>query len=454
MVDGGEYKVESVSYGEKVTSPEAPEKQGHDFVGWSESENGETVTIEEIEVTEAKTYYAVFQKQSFEVKFIVDGGEYEVKTVSYGDFATLPEAPEKEGYDFLGWSESENGEVVNPEEIEVTEAKTYYAVFKKQSFEVKFMVDGGEYKVETVSYGDNVTSPEAPEKEGHNFLGWSESENGEVVNPEETEVTEAKTYYAVFQKQSFEVKFMVDGGEYEVNTVFYGDYVTLPESPEKEGYSVLGWSETSGGEVADVEALPITQDKVYYSVFKLNVHTVSFYAGGKLYTTQTIVFGKNVKEPKAPEIHGNIFHGWSGVEGGTIDDIINVTDIVVTQDIDFYAVLEALENDPNLIEILTRGKYQLEKIRTSNPKYRSAIALITECMGCVINDATNGIYIDKKYIYNTYNDLAKQIKVAIKDDMTKEERSSFVNLLTNTRYVDKDVQEYLMEYFDIDMSKI
>ncbi len=248
---------------------------------------------------------------------------------------------------------------------------------------------------------------------------------------------------------------MVDGKEYDVKTVFYGDNVTLPEAPEKEGYSFLGWSETSGGEITDAEAFPITQDKVYYSVFKLNVHTVSFYAGGKLHTTQTIVFGKNAEEPKAPEIHGNIFHGWSSVEGGTMDDIIDVTDVVVTQDINFYAVLEALENDPNLIEILTRGKYQLEKkVRTSNEKYKNAIALITECMGYVIDDATNGIYIDKKYIYDTYSDLAKQIKTAIKEEMTKEERSSFVNLLTNTRYVDKDVQEYLMEYFDIDMSKI
>jgi len=455
IVDGEEYEVKTVLYGEKITAPVSPSKENHNFIGWFESENGEFVNPEEVAVTESKIFYAVFKKYSFEVKFMVDGGEYEVKTVSHGDFATLPEAPEKEGYDFLGWSESENGETVTIEEIEVTEAKTYYAVFKKQSYEVKFIVDGEEYDVKTVLYGEKITAPVSPSKENHNFIGWSESENGEIVNIEAVTIAEAKTYYAVFQKYSFEVKFMVDGGEYKVEIVSYGEKVTAPEAPEKQGHDFLGWSETSGGEVADVEALPITQDKVYYSVFKLNVHTVSFYAGGKLYTTQTIVFGKNVKEPKAPEIHGNIFHGWSGVEGGTIDDIINVTDIVVTQDIDFYAVLEALENDPNLIEILTRGKYQLEKkVRTSNPKYRSAIALITECMGCVINDATNGIYIDKKYIYNTYNDLAKQIKVAIKDDMTKEERSSFVNLLTNTRYVDKDVQEYLMEYFDIDMSKI
>ena len=41
--------------------------------------------------------------KSFSVTFIVDGEEYDVQTVNYGEKPALPEAPEKEGYTFLGW---------------------------------------------------------------------------------------------------------------------------------------------------------------------------------------------------------------------------------------------------------------------------------------------------------------------------------------------------------------
>ncbi|NLM32925.1 MAG: InlB B-repeat-containing protein, partial [Acholeplasmataceae bacterium] len=79
-----------------------------------------------------------------------------------------------------------------------------------------------------------------PTKEGHNFVGWYlDSEfSGEPV----TQITEAKNYtlYAKWEVQSYDVTFDVEG-ETTVIQVQYGQTVTKPQDPVKEGYVFLGW---------------------------------------------------------------------------------------------------------------------------------------------------------------------------------------------------------------------
>ena len=51
-----------------------------------------------------------------------------------------------------------------------------------------------EYKEETVNF------PEDPTREGYTFMGWSESEEGEVISTEDVAITKDITYYAQWQK--------------------------------------------------------------------------------------------------------------------------------------------------------------------------------------------------------------------------------------------------------------
>ena len=51
-----------------------------------------------------------------------------------------------------------------------------------------------EYKKETVTF------PADPTREGYNFLGWSDKEEGDVINTENIPITQDITYYAQWQK--------------------------------------------------------------------------------------------------------------------------------------------------------------------------------------------------------------------------------------------------------------
>ena len=73
--------------------------------GWSTSADGDILS--EIPTANADaTYYARVSavKQVYTVTFDTHGGSaVEAQNVEYGTAATMPEAPEYEGYKFIGW---------------------------------------------------------------------------------------------------------------------------------------------------------------------------------------------------------------------------------------------------------------------------------------------------------------------------------------------------------------
>ncbi len=146
-------------------------------------------------------------------------------------FTVSTQVPVKEGYKFLGWSETANGAVNVGETITLTQpgvSKTIYAVWK----------DELEGKVYTLYYGENgklgqqshpyslmnktpwifdSSEIENPVKEGSEFIGWADVEGATEVKyaPGSTiditkEVTH-KTVYPVFKQNSTEAGVTAPG---------------------------------------------------------------------------------------------------------------------------------------------------------------------------------------------------------------------------------------------------
>ena len=96
-VDGEVYKTTEVTYGTAITPEEAPTKEGHTFSGWSEIPA--TMPAHDVEVTGS------FTVNTYKLVYKVDGEVYKQIDVTYGTAITPEEAPTKEGYIFMGWSE-------------------------------------------------------------------------------------------------------------------------------------------------------------------------------------------------------------------------------------------------------------------------------------------------------------------------------------------------------------
>ena len=217
IVDGEVYDTLSVEYGEKITLPETPVKEGHTFSGWSEVPA--TMPAEDITITGS------FEVNTYAVTYIVDGEVYATDSVAYGSEIVLRDEPVKEGHTFSGWSEAPA--TMPAEDITITGS------FEVNTYAVTYIVDGEVYATDSVAYGSEIVLRDEPAKEGHTFSGWSDVP--------ETMPANDITIEGTFSINSYTVTFMIDGEVYETATVEFGAEIELPTPPEKEGYIFSGW---------------------------------------------------------------------------------------------------------------------------------------------------------------------------------------------------------------------
>jgi len=213
----------------------------------------------------------------YKLSYIVDGAEYFSELISSGATVTLPAAPEKNGYTFEGWF-LDNGKFTKPftpdyflnntlrADVKVY-AKLTETVLVPETYTVTFIVDGEEYHSATITEGQSVVVPTAPEKDGHTFDGWF-FENGEALT-EGYIVTADVRVYAEFSEivvpEEYTVVFIVDGEEYHSATVTEGQRVVLPTSPKKDGFTFDGWFFENGEVLAEDYA--VTADVRVYARF-------------------------------------------------------------------------------------------------------------------------------------------------------------------------------------------
>ena len=150
-------------------------------------------------------------------------GTAEPQTVEKGTKITLPsgDGMKKDGYKFLGWSLTENGEIIT--ECTATESEVkLYAVWVKV-FTVKFDTDGGtgEFAPQTIEKGNTATEPEIrPSKGGFKFLGWYAGDTKfDFSTPIAAEVAlKAKYEYAKFSVTADGKQVAFSGGNLQYNT--------------------------------------------------------------------------------------------------------------------------------------------------------------------------------------------------------------------------------------------
>ena len=97
---GSEIAPITQDYGTVITAPEAPTREGYTFIGW-DKEIPTTMPAENMTVT------AQWEINRYTITFDTNGGsEIAPITQDYGTVITAPEAPEREGYTFIGWDKA------------------------------------------------------------------------------------------------------------------------------------------------------------------------------------------------------------------------------------------------------------------------------------------------------------------------------------------------------------
>ena len=264
IVDGAEYKKDTVQYGAAITAEPAPTKEGSTFSGWSEIPA--TMPAKDVTVTGS------FGLDSYKLIYKVDGTEFKTYTLNYGSTITAEPEPSKEGYTFSGWSEIPA--TMPAKDIEVT------GKFSVNSYILTYIVDGVEYKKDTLQYGSTIALEPAPAKEGSTFSGWSEIPATMPAND--------VTITGSFGLDSYKLIYKVDGTEFKTYTLNYGSTITAEPEPSKEGYTFSGWSE--------IPATMPAKDIEVTGFFTVNRYLLTVIVDEEVVFSDSIAYGVRLAE--------------------------------------------------------------------------------------------------------------------------------------------------------------
>ena len=287
-----EAKTVTVNEGEAVNAP-VPTRVGYEFKGWALS-TVENPTVDDVQTlpetaSADMSYKAVWSKNSYNVKWIVDGVTVKEESVAYGD--ELPAAPSvdaKAGYNFA-WSSAPA--TMPAADVEITGAYTPIV------YTVTWKIDGeqGTYKQTQATFGEAIATPEAPiEKEGYTFE-WRGI-------PETMPADENLVITGYYVANSYKVTWTVNGVAFTTTTVSFGDAIIAPDYTAEAGYD-FAWDE--------IPATMPANDITINGTTTAKTYTVTWNVNGEKVGETAVKFGDAIADYAFDAPEGYEFSGWT-----------------------------------------------------------------------------------------------------------------------------------------------
>lgn len=280
-----------VEKGATITvTDKVPSKPGYRFMGW-EMGNSDFKAGDKVQAVTDLWFFAKWEASDFRVTFNTNGGtSINPIDFSYGDLLKAPQAPAKEGYDFMGWDYNFN----NP----LYKNTTVKALWKIKEVAVAFDADGGtSISKINLNWGSTLEEVPLPVKDGSTFVSW----NYDFSKPfyEDTLIT------AEWEDSYYDVYFDTDGGNtIESQKVKHGDKILVPKVPVKTGETFLQWEGPSLNSA-------VTNTITYRAVWAKTNYTVKFNTGGGTkIPDQVLTYNEFVKEVDMPSRKGYEFNRW------------------------------------------------------------------------------------------------------------------------------------------------
>lgn len=315
--------IENGKYATEIRTPNIDYKI---FNGWKL--NGSIVDLSTYKITSDITLIADITYR-YDVKFKVEGKDYNAQIVTKNNYTALPENPTKAGYDFVGWTL--NDEIVNVATYAIEENTIFEAKFEKL-YNVTFVYEDNVISEQIVRNGSYANSVSVDSTNYKLFNGWKVNDSS--VNLSTYKITQDTVFVAnIIYK--FDVHFMVDDEIYNAQIIAENTNATAPLSPEKENYKFIGWS-LDKETIVNLLDVSIIENTTFYAMFEYQIYTVTFNVDGEIHDSQNVNSGFTATMPKTPNKLNYEFIGWSIDGVNTID----IETYEITTEISFIALFE------------------------------------------------------------------------------------------------------------------
>lgn len=315
-------------------------KAGYVFMGWyTEETGGDRInSTDKVKITGDITLYAHWELMTYDVTFVSDGINVPAaQKKNHGeDLKLTTYIPINEGYSFVEWNTSADGtgQGFASGGIYYKDAPaTLYAIWKNAEYVVSYDANGGVNAPapQTKVYGSAVViSDSVPEKEGFDFLGWNTAKDGngaEYIGGAEYSENESVVLFAEWKAKQFTAKLNDGISITDYNLTYGKPYGNLP-TPEKEGFTFIGWADSESRVIRSNEVFRGNSDVELNAVWLNNKELASgdtYYAAfvdnGKVvekipYTSGT----ESIQEPVLADIYGYVaeWEEYSLTDGGIV----------------------------------------------------------------------------------------------------------------------------------------
>ncbi|MBR1677256.1 MAG: InlB B-repeat-containing protein [Clostridia bacterium] len=265
--------------------------------------------------------YVKWETNKYSVTLNANGGTVTDKQIAdyrdipFKSWITTPQAPERDGYTFVGWYKDKNftNEFI---EDEIEEDFTLYAKWEKYypTITVIHNIDERENDVYKCEYNKTYTLPKNLTEYGYTFKGYYADAEKLIAFDESTKFTKDTAIYAKWDKNTYTVTFNSNGGtQIDSQKVNYKELAQKPENPTKLGATFSCWcKDVDCKQSFDFHNDLITKDITLYAYFTVNGIEIEFNTdGGNEIEKVGIEAGKSLGEKlRTPEKAGYTFKGW------------------------------------------------------------------------------------------------------------------------------------------------
>ena len=350
VVDGETVETQDVFVsGDKVLSelsyPDLEEREGYTASGWTQ--NGLTYTAKYV----PNVYFLHFESDRPVEGWSQENGKWTI-TLEYA-YGTqgfeLPFAKDLEQY--IAYFTDEAGVRYRSAEdlLTVLSDKTLTAVWEEREYTVTYTDGDTVLGSEVLHYGDVLTFPQAPEKEGYQFVGW---------DTVQSTVTGDMTIEALYEPLSFTVTIVsslpYEGFvEAENNYIYTFEYaygssaIRMDDLSDVSGYWFGGFYTRPDGKGNQVNAVEgILSDTTYYVYWQDNTVCVRLYSDLEFKGAQKDEEGYFIEKTfndayalsDAPAIEGYRQLGWWVESDGGWKPVDDVLEFYGQDDVRIWAV--------------------------------------------------------------------------------------------------------------------
>lgn len=299
--NGSNYTTISITNTYKWVLPEEPTREGYTFDGWYTAEKGGDKIEAGSNFFSASdlTVYAHWTPHDYTIRYNKNDGsskdasqnyyydeEKQLRSISDLGF-------ERDGYTFLGWSDSQNGSVLYSDAHKILNLTSknkavidLYAIWEANKYSLIFNKNKGSGSTEPtlnttrllVTYDSQYGALASISRVGYTFDGWYTAEQGgdKIASESIVKITQDTNLYAHWTANTYSIVFNACGGSGIMNkmTMSYdqGQYLSF-NTFTRSGYIFVGWATT-----AEATKASYRDNQRVTNLTSVNRDTINLYA--------------------------------------------------------------------------------------------------------------------------------------------------------------------------------